>query len=48
MLPSLAGPVKLRGNLRLTPITPSGLWPDYAFGRDEPKRNSSWPSPTSY
>lgn len=33
MPPSLAGPLPLRDNLRLTPNTPSGLWPASASGR---------------
>jgi len=33
MLPSLEEPLQLRDNLRLTPNTPSGLWPAPASGR---------------
>lgn len=33
MPPSLAGPLPLRDNLRLTPNTPSGFWSTSASGR---------------
>ena len=36
MLPSLEEPLQLRVNLRLTPNTPSGLWPAPASGRKRP------------
>jgi hypothetical protein len=40
MLPSLEEPLQLRDNLRLTPNTPSGLWPASASGREQHPRQS--------